>query len=399
VEINVSPLETEHGRLASAAIRDVSDRIRTHELTMRLATIVDTTDDAIVSKTLDGIVTSWNPAAQRIFGWHADEIVGRSINLIIPPGREAEEQIILQGLREGRSFQTYETVRRRKDRRDVEVSVTISPLRDANGEVIGASKIARDITRRKANERSVARAKEEAEIANRELEAFSYSVAHDLRAPLRSIDGFSRALLTEHFNALNEEAQKNLGRVRDSAQHMSHLIDALLDLSRISRTELRPRPVDLAALARESVRRLREQQPERIVEIEIEDELQTSGDARLLGILMDNLLGNAWKFTARTLRPQIEFGVELDDAGMIYFVRDNGAGFDMTYAPKLFNVFQRLHRREEYEGTGIGLATVQRIVHRHGGRIWAHGEVNRGATFYFTLQGGVSNGQQGSLLF
>lgn len=223
------------------------------------------------------------------------------------------------------------------------------------------------------------------EAANRELEAFSYSVAHDLRAPLRTIDGFSQALLEDHADKLDPQGQMYLRRVRASAQLMAQLIDDLLALSRVTRAELDRRPVDLSALARSIVARLAGDEPERKVEFHIAEGLQASGDARLLGVVLENLFGNAWKFTSRRPVARIEFGVRHQDGQPVYFVRDNGAGFDMTYADKLFGVFQRLHTAAQFEGTGIGLATVQRVVRRHGGRVWAEGALDRGATFYFML--------------
>jgi light-regulated signal transduction histidine kinase (bacteriophytochrome) len=286
----------------------------------------------------------------------------------------------------GERVEQYDTVYRRKNGQDVDVSVAISPIHDRAGNIVGASKVARDITDRKRAEESLARAKEAAETAGHELEAFSYSVAHDLRAPLRSIDGFSQALLEDCFEKLDPQGRNYLTRVRESAQRMGQLIDDLLMLSRVAQSALSHEPVDLSALARASAARLQRAEPEREVELVVTDGLLGNGDSRLLRILFDNLLGNAWKFTGKRAKARIEFGRSGDGAPPAYFVRDNGAGFDMAYATKLFGVFQRLHSVNEFEGTGIGLATVQRIIRRHGGRVWAEGEVDRGATFYFTLR-------------
>jgi light-regulated signal transduction histidine kinase (bacteriophytochrome) len=233
-------------------------------------------------------------------------------------------------------------------------------------------------------------AKGAAEAANQELEAFSYSVAHDLRAPLRGVDGFSQALLEDYADKLDDEGRRYLNYLRESAQRMGRLIDDLLALSRLTRAELVHEPVDLAELARSVAAQLQRAEPNRRVEMVIDAEIAAEGDARLLRIALENLLGNAWKFTARCAAPRIEVGVTSENGSRAYFVRDNGAGFDMAYASKLFGVFQRLHSTTEFEGTGIGLATVQRIVSRHGGRIWATGEVAHGATFFFTLNDGTS---------
>ena len=229
---------------------------------------------------------------------------------------------------------------------------------------------------------------EELELKNKELDAFSYSVAHDLRAPLRSIDGFSQALLEDYADKLDDMGQQYLRYVRESAQQMAELIDNLLDLSRITRSELVRGALDLTSIAHEVTGRLRRQNPKQDVSTVVADGLLAEGDARLLTVVFENLLGNAWKFSSKRADATIEVGAVDRDARRAFFVRDNGAGFDMAYAAKLFGVFQRLHSSAEFEGSGIGLATVQRIIHRHGGRVWAEGEVGRGATFFFTLEGG-----------
>ena len=225
----------------------------------------------------------------------------------------------------------------------------------------------------------------ELEAANKELESFSYSVSHDLRAPLRGIDGFSQALLTKHADQLDERGRHYLQRVRVGTQRMGRLIDDLLDLSRVTRSELRHDTVDLSSIARSITAEFHQTQPLRKVVFHIQDALQVQGDARLLHIVLQNLLSNAWKFTSKHAQATIEFGQLQQQGEEVYFVRDDGNGFDMHYVDKLFGAFQRLHSEAEFEGTGIGLATVQRVLHRHGGRIWAEGAVEQGATFYFTV--------------
>ncbi len=220
---------------------------------------------------------------------------------------------------------------------------------------------------------------------NEELEAFSYSVSHDLRAPLRAIDGFSRALMEDYHEVLDSTARDYLERVCKGAGHMGQLIDDLLQLSRVSRSALEKKQVDLTQLAGETMARLRETAPDRQLSFHCAEDLKAHGDERLLGIVLDNLLSNAWKFTRHTPDAHIEFGVQQEDGQQVFYVRDNGAGFDMAYADKLFGAFQRLHSTSEFEGTGIGLATVQRIIHRHGGRVWAEAGRGEGASFYFTL--------------
>ena len=385
VEISLSPLETKEGTLVSSAIRDVTDRRRADELRFQLAAIVDSSNDAIIGKTLEGVITTWNTGAERVYGYSAGEVIGKSISVLLPPGRVGEEPDILRRLSKGERVEPFETVRRRKDGQDIDVSVTISPIHDSRGNVVGASKVARDISDRKRAEQALARAKETAETTSREFEAFSYSVAHDLRAPLRGIDGFSQALLEDYSEKLDAEGQHYLRRVRESAQHMGRLIESLLMLARVTQSDLRRERVDLSGIARGTIGRLRGAQPDRQVEVLIADRLFGTGDRRLLEIAFENLLGNAWKFTGKRANARIEFGCA-EDGDFVFFVRDNGAGFDTSYASKLFGVFQRLHAASEFDGTGIGLATVQRIIRRHGGRIWAEGEVDRGATFFFTLE-------------
>jgi signal transduction histidine kinase len=229
---------------------------------------------------------------------------------------------------------------------------------------------------------------QELEVANRELESFSYSVSHDLRAPLRAIDGFSLALLEDYGPGLDDQGRRHLDRVRRATQTMGQLIDDLLKLARVARAELRREPVDLGALAAEVVGALRESQPGREVDFANVARLNGRGDPRLLKVVLENLLGNAWKFTSKLPRAHIEFGASRNGGGTAYYVKDDGAGFDMAFAAKLFGAFQRLHTVSEFPGTGIGLATCARIVHRHGGRIWAESVPGQGATFFFTLGGG-----------
>jgi signal transduction histidine kinase len=255
-------------------------------------------------------------------------------------------------------------------------------VRDRNEE-LGQKNAAIEEQQRK--EEQLRHAKETAEAAIRELEAFSYSVAHDLRAPLRAINGFSAALVEDLGPKLEPEARDYLQSIEAGASRMGQLIDALLSLSRVSRTELTREDTNLSELASSVAQQLRATDPRRAVEFVVQPDLRATGDQRLLRALLDNLLGNAWKFTSRVDRARIEFGKASVAGISTYFVRDNGAGFDMAYGEKLFAPFQRLHSASDFPGNGIGLATVQRIVGRHGGKIWAEGAVNGGATFHFTL--------------
>ncbi len=228
-------------------------------------------------------------------------------------------------------------------------------------------------------------AKEAVDAANRELEAFAYSVSHDLRAPLRTIGGFSQVLLDDCLGQLTDEGQDSLRRIVAAVEKMGQLIDDLLNLSRITRVEMQRGRVDLSALARKAFEEIRKSHPERPVEFVLAEGLAAAGDERLLGVVLRNLFDNAWKFTARAGRARIEFGAVPAPPGPAYFVKDNGTGFDMTYAGKLFQPFQRLHPMREFPGTGVGLATVKRIIERHGGRVWIEAQPGQGATVYFTL--------------
>lgn len=236
-------------------------------------------------------------------------------------------------------------------------------------------------------EQRVAERTAELVLANKELEAFSYSVSHDLRAPLRSIDGFSVALIEDSQDSLNDASRRHLERIRTAAQRMGNLIDDLLMLSRISRYDISYDDVDLSTLAREIKEAMEEQEPDVHVEFTIAENLHVKGDAHLLRIALENLIGNAWKYSSKQVNPHIVVDCEAQDAQTVFFVRDNGAGFDMKYVDKLFGVFQRLHG-SDFEGTGVGLATVERIITRHGGKIWADAALDKGATFYFSLSAG-----------
>lgn len=295
----------------------------------------------------------------------------------------------------------YEVVAKRGPGRRVEgwLDVYSFPLYDTQtGHLKGVIEFVRDITQRKQAEDEIRRLNEELErrviertiqleAANKELEAFTFSASHDLRAPLNNMEVFSQVVLDDYGDKLEERGKRYLQHVRTSCREMNQLIDALLNLSLVTRTEMRSETVDLSALAQAIASGLREKEPQRDVEFVIEKGMIAEGDGQLLRIALENLLGNAWKFTGKRAQARIEFGILHDSPSekTVYFVRDNGAGFNMAYVDRLFGAFQRLHASSEFQGSGIGLATVQRIITRHGGRIWAEGEVNHGATFYFTL--------------
>ena len=395
---SISALRNGNGKLVgfSKIVRDTTEQKRAEEGLRRLAAIVESSDDAILSKSLDSVIESWNPGAARLFGYSAEEIVGKPVLVLVPPDRVKEEAHVISQIRQGKTVPYFETLRRRKDGRLVDVSITISPIKDARGRVIGASQITRDITDRKRVEAQLQTLNEELErrvqertaqleTSNQELEAFSYSVSHDLRAPLRHILGYVDILQNEAAGRLNEEDRQTLRTISESAQHMSRLIDALLAFSRMGRAEMQFTRVRLADAAKEALHELRDETKGRIVHWQFGPLPEVRGDLLMLRQVFVNLLSNALKYTRRRAEARIEIGSQSGPREVVCFVRDNGVGFDMDYADKLFGVFQRLHRSKEFEGTGIGLANVRRIVGRHGGRTWADGAPNAGASFYFSL--------------
>jgi PAS domain S-box-containing protein len=353
-----------------------------------LQMLLDHSPDHIFFKDLQGrFIRTSRSQAQALGLSNPAEIAGKSDFDFFPHAQksyEDEQEII----RSGKPLVGFEERVVWPDGRETWGLTTKVPLRNESNNIIGTFGIFKDITQRKQAEEALEKAKAELEATNKELEAFSYSVSHDLRAPLRSIDGFSRILLEDYGPKLDAEAQRYLRIVRENTRQMGQLIEDLLTFARIGRQSPEMKVLSPADLARQALAGLQAEQEGRQVEIIIGDDLPPCrGDPSLLKQVFVNLLANALKFTRRRQAARIEIGGKSSDGENVYFVKDNGAGFDMKYANKLFGVFQRLHRAEEYEGTGVGLAIVQRVVHRHGGRVWAEAEVDRGATFYFTLPG------------
>ncbi len=355
-------------------------------------------DYAIVALDRDGKVASWNAGAERFKGYQSSDILGKSFAIFYPPedvsaGKPAEELRI--AAQEGRYEITAE--RLRKDGQKFWAQVTLAPVRNPEGELIGFTQVTRDITERKQAEEQILQLNAELEQrvrartsqleeANKQLESFSYSVSHDLRAPLRHIQGYAEMLAEEIEGKLSPEADRFLRTIKNSSVEMGQLIDDLLAFSRMGRTELNLKPISPNELIDETIAALELSTKDRNIEWTIHPLPKIVGDAPTLKQVFANLIGNAVKYSRQRDPAQIEIGQSGEKDGRpILFVRDNGAGFDMRYAKNLFGVFQRLHRSDEFEGTGIGLATVRRIIARHGGEIWAEAAVNQGATFYFTL--------------
>jgi PAS domain S-box-containing protein len=394
IEASISQIEAEGRKLYTVILRDITERKRADEALKEQARILDLAP--VLIRDLAGRILFWNTGTEQMYGWTSEEALGKTTHALLRtefprPLEEIKARLFSRGYWAGELVHTH------KDGSTLLVASRWVLHRDEEGRPRAILEINNDITERRRAEEQVRRLNEELELrvaertaqleaANRELEAFSYSVSHDLRAPLRHINGFSQALLEDHADQLDEAGRGYLQEVRGASRQMAQLIDDLLQLARITRSEMRREAVSLSELALSAVAELRKREPARAVAVSIEENLTAYGDKRLLRVVLDNLLGNAWKFTSKREEAVIAFGRGRGGGGeSFYFVRDNGAGFDMAYADKLFGAFQRLHGAGEFEGTGVGLATVQRIIRRHGGRVWAEGEVGVGAAFYFTL--------------
>lgn len=396
VEIGLNPILTAEGSYVLASIIDITERKRAEQ---QLKLVVEATPNAIILVSPAGKISLVNRQAEALFGYSREQMLGQLIEMLVPMQFRAHHNAYRDSFFDNPDARPMGAGRDlfglRHDGTQVPVEIGLNPITTTEGSFVLASII--DITERKQAEaeihkmnleleQRVADRTAQLEATNKELEAFAYSVSHDLRAPLRSIDGFSLALLEDYADKLDANAHNYLQRVRAASQRMAQLIDDLLMLSRLTRSDLRPETINLSALVKTIADELCTLEPERQVEFVTATNVLVKADALLMRAALENLLGNAWKFTAKHPTARIEFGIQTQPNGQaIYFVRDDGAGFDMAYADKLFGAFQRLHTPADFSGTGIGLATVQRIIHRHGGGIWAEGEVEQGATFYFTL--------------
>jgi PAS domain S-box-containing protein len=367
------------------AIRsDITERKRAEEVHEHLAAVVDSSEDAIISKDLNGTINAWNRGAEKIFGYTASEVVGKPMLMLFPPELVDEEPSILARIRNGQSIDHFETVRIRKDGTRIDVSATISPIRDSSGAIVGASKIARDITERKQAERQLAAQAEELARSNADLEQFAYVASHDLQEPLRMVTTYTQLLSERYRGKLDENADKFLGYAGEGAQRMQVLIQDLLAFSRIGRNGYTSASVDCCAVMKE-------------VLLTLDSAIQESGaivthaelpavwaDRTQVAQVFQNLIGNAIKFRGKE-PPAVSVRAEKTDQQWQFSVSDNGIGIAPEYAENIFVVFQRLHARTEYPGNGIGLAICKKIIEHYHGKIWLQSQAGSGSTFKFTL--------------
>jgi PAS domain S-box-containing protein len=401
-EMAISRIPTEDPPRCTALIRDITERQQAeaelHRSEERFRLLVEGVKDyALYMLDPEGRIETWNSGAERLEGYTAKEIIGKPLATIFPPEdieRKAPEVALKKAEQEGRVLN--EGWRVRKDGSRFWSQGIITALRDETGKLRGFAKVAHDMTQEKQTEEEIHRLNTQLEsrvvertaqleAANQELEAFSYSVSHDLRAPLRHILGYVDILQSTAGEALDKSSRQYLDTIARAAAQMGHLIDALLEFSRMGRSEMRSEQVSLAALVEDARRELRGEAKGREIQWRVGDLPEVQGDPLMLRQAVVNLLSNAIKYTGTRAKAKIAIGVKSTAKETVFFVRDNGVGFDMDYADKLFGVFQRFHRGNEFEGTGIGLANVRRIIHRHGGRTWAEGKTDKGATFYFAI--------------
>ncbi|HSV34609.1 MAG TPA: PAS domain S-box protein [Ramlibacter sp.] len=379
-------------------VEDLTEHVRDQQRIREQAQMLDQASDAILVQGPDHRVRYWNEGAERLFGWTAAQAQARTLADLLGPDAVLSESAVQEMTAQGAWVGELRCVS--ADGRVLDIERRLTVIRSENGALAAVMSVNTDVTQRRRAEREIRELNEalesrirqrtaQLEERNEELRTFAYSVAHDLRGPLSTTDGFSRQLELLLGDSLDAKGRHYLQRVRHGVQLMSDLTDALLSLANLSQEPLQSARVDLSALARAWLRRMRETQPHREVQVGIADTPAVQGDGRLLKVMLENLLDNAWKFTSRQPQACIEFGAAaFGSAGpVVFFVRDNGAGFDSAYAGKLFTPFQRLHPAHEFQGTGMGLAMVRKIALRHGGRVWADSRTGEGAVFHFTLVG------------
>jgi PAS domain S-box-containing protein len=388
METHAAPLRHVDGTTVHLAVtHEITGRRQNERTAQWFGAIVDSSDDAIISKDLTGIITSWNQGAQRLFGYTAAETIGKPVTILIPPDRLEEEPKILARLRRGERVDHFETLRRRKDGSLIDISLTISPVKDKQGKVVGASKIARDITERKKAEAEQERIEDELRRANQDLEQFAFSASHDLQEPLRSVKIYSELLAKDYGDAIQSEGQEYLMHLRSGATRMETLVRDLLSYTRVSKFE---KPVESANASDElssTIGGMAGLIADAGARITADPLPSVRVHAVHLQQLFQNLISNAVKYRSPDQPAAVHVTAESENGNWVFAVIDNGIGIDPEYKETIFGLFKRLHTSDEYSGTGIGLAICRRIVDRYGGRIWVESELGKGSTFRFTLPG------------
>ena len=380
IDDSAAPIRDTNGHILGAVLvfRDITTQRRGEDAIRRLAAIVDSSDDAIISKDLNGIITSWNKSAERLFGYTEVELVGKPITILIPADRLDEEPQILARIRSGERVDHFETIRRRKDGTLLEISLTISPIRDTTGAIKGASKIARDITARRKADADIRR-------ANRDLEQFAYSASHDLQEPLRTVSIYSELLTQRYGDKLDGQALEFLGFIRNGATRMETLIRDLLSYTQISKLELVPENTDASEALAQALVGLQGVINESNARVTADPLPSIRMHGSHLCQVFQNLVGNALKYRSAECVPVVHIGAERQGGYFLFSVSDNGIGIDPKYSETIFDPFKRLHTGKEYEGTGLGLAICQRIVSQYNGEIWVESEVGTGSIFKFRI--------------
>jgi PAS domain S-box-containing protein len=376
VEISLAPIRTEEGLWISASVRNIEERKKAQEKATHLARLIENTSEAFFSSDYAFRIKSWNKAAEKLFGYKEREVIGKSsVNVMRPQTDEDARQEIMQKLKE-EGFWKGEMMCLKKDGSPIYLSVSNTATFNTQKEVDGYVTICMDYSQRKKLE-------EQLQAANAELEAFTYSVSHDLRAPVRAIIGFTNILETEYTTRLDEEAKRLTGIIKTNTRRMGNLIDDLLTFARTSRQHIIRHMLSMQAMVQEVVAGFSQSHPG--ISWDVHELPDTMGDITMIRQVWTNLVSNAAKYSSGRQHPVIEIGGEEQEYGYMYYVRDNGVGFNAAYQAKLFQVFQRLHTQEEFEGTGVGLAIVEKIISKHGGTVWAESDGQSGAVFYFSL--------------
>jgi hypothetical protein len=367
----------------NAFVRDITERKQTEEIRSRMAAIVESSDDAIVGTTLDGVITSWNEGAERLYGFGTQDAIGRKISFLVPQDRMNEVRSILEREKAGERVEHFETVRRRKDGSLVDVSLTVSPILDADGQIVGVSNIARDVSARKRAE-DLARRAEDLARSNADLEQFAYVASHDLQEPLRMVTSYCDLLQRRYKGKLDADADDFIAYAVDGARRMQELVRGLLAYSRVGPHGKTLQSVDSAQVFDRAVANLTVAIQESGSVVSHGLLPQVNADPTQLEHVLQNLIGNAVKFR-REEPPRVRVKATRKGDMWLFSVKDNGIGIDSQYSDKIFAIFQRLHGRGKYPGTGLGLAICKKIVERHGGRIWFDSQPGEGSTFYFTV--------------